>query len=206
MPRFVSIKHIAMIFALAASISAQKVAAPTADDIAASGSFNGQLYTNKTLGLTILAPGGWTFYTAEQNSDVVSNNREKNANDAASHTQVLFQAYPPKALSPEKSVLFSAGIETLETVETSKAYIERNKTLMIASPGVRVVKDTYAANIGNTAFTGLDIEGSSNGSPYRQSYLVTMRKNVAIFFVSTFYNDKNEFAVNASLKTIKFGK
>jgi hypothetical protein len=179
---------------------------PSADEIASAGSFDGQLYTNKVLGLTLLAPGGWTFYPYDRNQAAVAANRSKERNLSSANTQVLFQAKPPKALSPENSALFSAGIERLTAPSTTKDYIEANKKLVLSTSSVTVTRDTYSTTVSGATFNGFDVEGMTNGAPFRQTYLATVRKGVAVFFVTTFYDNKNDFAVTASLKTIKFGK
>ena len=74
------------------------------------------------------------------------------------------------------------------------------------SPGVRVTKDLYTINLGGVIFIGFDTEGSAGGKPFRQKYLATIRKGVALFFVATLWDNKNDLVLYASLKTLKFGK
>jgi hypothetical protein len=179
---------------------------PSADEIAQSGNFDGQLYTNKVLGLTILAPGGWTFYTYSQNQEIVAANRGKNANASSANTQVLFQATPPKALNPNKSAIFSSGIERLTKTLTGEQYAKANKDLVLSASPVVLTKDVYETKLGGALLYAFEITGKQGTDAYRQTYLVTVRKGVAVFFVETFYDNKNVFAIEASLKTLKFGK
>jgi hypothetical protein len=204
------LKHRVLLLAVsliaAGTAAAGQTSLPSADEIASAGSFDGQLYTNKALGMTLLAPGGWTFYPYDKNQAVVASNRSKERSLSSANTQVLFQANPPKALSPGRSALFSAGIERLTAPSTAKDYIEANKKLVLSTSSVTVTKDTYSMAIGGVTFNGFDVEGMTNGAPYRQTYLATIRRGAAVFFVSTFYDNKSDVAVAASLKTIKFGK
>ena len=186
---------------------------PLAEAIAASGAFDGKLYTNRALDLTILAPGGWDFYTPQQNEVAESKNRDAafkstdfTLHDSAANTQVLFQTTAPKALSKGKPAVLSVGIERLTASVTAKYYIEKNKKLVLASSNAKLTKDIYSVTYGGLAFSAFEVEGTSDGLAYRQIYLATVRKNIAIFFVSTQYDAKQDFAVAVSLKTIKFGK
>lgn len=195
-------------FAFAAQ--AQKT---TADNIAASGSFDGQLYSNKLLGFTMLAPGGWRFYTPDQNNAAVTNNRERawaagesSLVDSAANTQVLFQATLLPITGPDKTALFSCGIERLNTPRTSEKYLEANKELVLRTPGVRVTRNTYAVTFGGANFAGFDVEGAVKGAKYRQRYIATVRRNVALFFVVTLYDNKQDQIVEYSLNSIRFGK
>lgn len=187
-------------------VSAQRV--PSADEVAEAGTFDGQLYVNKTLGMTILAPGGWSFMTYNQNQALVATNRTKNANASSANTQVLFQATPPKVLNPNQSAIFSAGIERLTKPVTAAEYAETNKKLILSSTidAVRLAQDVTVEKHGDISFSVFEIEGKDHDKAYRQRYMVMVRKGVAVFFVATFYDNKNEFAVEASLKTLKFGK
>lgn len=203
--------------AIAAVLSGGAVVAhaqtSSAETIASSGAFDGKLYTNRALDLSILAPGGWDLYTPQQNEVAESKNRDAafkstdfTRRDSAANTQVLFQTTAPKALSSGKPAVLSAGIERLAGASTAKDYIEKNKKLVLASSNAKLLKDIYSVTYDGVAFNAFDVEGSADGASYRQTYLATLRKNVAIFFVSTLYDAKQDFAVAASLKTIKFGK
>ncbi|MBV9217078.1 MAG: hypothetical protein JO053_12965 [Acidobacteria bacterium] len=190
------------------SVRAQK--RPTATEIAAAGTFTGQEYSNPSLGLSMLAPGGWSFYTGEQNQISVEQNKQiaqrssdQNLVKAAENTQVLFQANPPKYLGQEKSALFSCGVETLAAPSTSLRYLEYNKGLILAG-GTRLTKDVFTTTYGNASFAEFDIEGVRKDGTYRQRYIATVRKNVAVFFVITLFDNRQDEIVAASLKSIKF--
>ena len=109
-------------------------------------------------------------------------------------------------LGGETSALFSAGIERLVKPQTSSQYAAANRDLLTAQPGIVVSRNIYDAKLGGTTFSVFEITGKAKNIAYRQVYLATVRRNVAIFFVETFYDNKNTFAVDASLKTLRFGK
>lgn len=189
----------------ASALFAQGV--PSADKIARAGSFDGQLYTNKALGLTILAPGGWTFFPYDRNQALVAKNRATNQDVEAAQTQVLFQAAPSKLLGDEKSAIFSAGVQKLnQAAMTSAQYAAANRDHLAAQPDTVVIRDIYETKLGGAAFSVFEITGKARDIAYRQVYLATVRRGLAIFFVETFYDNKNTFATEASLKTLKFGK
>lgn len=194
---------------LCAVVMGQKL--PSADSIAAIGSFSGQLYTNKVLEFTMLAPGGWNFHTADQNSALVARNREnaimsgdETLKTAAANTQVLFQATPPSVLGQERNALFSCGVERLTKPLTSSKYIEANKGLVLRRQGVKVTKDIHSIRFGGVNFSAFDVEGETSKGKYRQRYIATVRKNAALFFVITLYDDKQNAIVEHSLSSIKF--
>ena len=186
---------------------------PSSEAIAASGSFDGKLYTNSQLGFTILAPGGWNFYTTDQNKAVVAKNRETAVKTAdttlqssAANTQVLFQATPPSLAGQEKSALFSCGIERLVKTSTVDAYIEANKKLVLSAPNLTLAKDKYPLTYGGIKFTAFVVDGLHGNRKFRTRYIATVRKNVALFFVITLYDPKQDGIVDFSLQTIKFSK
>ncbi|MBK8465286.1 MAG: hypothetical protein IPL32_05590 [Chloracidobacterium sp.] len=202
-----------MILCIAAALCAVAVGQklPSADAIAASGSFSGQLYTNTALGFTMLAPGGWNFYTADQNSALVARNREnammsgdETLKTAAANTQVLFQAMPPPVAGRDLNALFSCGVERLTKPATGEKYIEANKNLVLRRSGVKVTKDIHSIKLGGVNFSAFDVEGSTNKGTYRQRYIATVRKSAALFFVITLYDDKQDVIVEHSLKSISF--
>jgi hypothetical protein len=195
---------LALVVYSASALFAQR--ALSADEIAASGSFDGQMYTNKALGLSILAPGGWTFFTYDRNQALVVKNRAAKRNSEAAQTQVLFQAAPSKLLGEEKSAIFSAGVQVLTEKTTPQLYAMENRDGLALQSDVAVTRDVTEVRYPNITLTAFEITGKAKGVSYRQVYWVTIRKGVAVFFVETFYDNKNTFATEASLKTLKFGK
>lgn len=182
----------------------------SAEAIAASGGFKGQLYSNGSLGFTMLAPGGWNFYTAEQNSALVARNRENatiSGDEAlkisAANTQVLFQAMPPVA-GRERNALFSCGVERLTKSSIGEKYIEAYKNLVVQRVGVKVTNEIHSIKLGGVNFSAFEVAGATDKGTYRQKYYVTMRKNVALFFVITLYDDKQDAIVDHSLRSINF--
>lgn len=183
----------------------------SADAIAKSGSFKGQLYTNTALGFTMLAPGGWTFYTAEQNNSLVVRNRE-NAEmsgdeilkTSAANTQVLFQAMPPQLAGRHADALFSCGVESLVKPATTEKYIAANRDLVLRRPGVTITKNIHSIKLGDVDFSTFDVEGTTDKGTYRQKYYVAVRKNAALFCVITLYDNKQDAIVEHSLRSIKF--
>jgi len=199
------------VFMMSMYISASGQKSLSADAMAASGRFKGQMYSNAALGFTMLAPGGWNFYTAEQNSVLVARNRENAALSgdetlkiAAANTQVLFQAMPPSVAGRELNALFSCGVERLTHSSTAEKYIEANKNLVLRRQGVTVTKGIHSIKLGGVNFSTFDVEGSTNKGTYRQRYIATVRKNAALFFVVTLYDDKQDAIVEHSLKSISF--
>src|SRR3954466_1254912 len=150
---------------LATAVSAQKQ--QTAESIAAAGTFSGQEYSNSVLGFSMLAPGGWSFYGAEQNKAAVDRNTQTGARvgDAsleaeAANTQVLFQAIPPKFAGQDKQAILSAGIERLTSPISLDSYAAAQTTLVLASANVRIKKGISTVMYGGVPFAVFDVEGS----------------------------------------------
>ena len=186
---------------------------PSAETIATSGSFDGKLYTNRALGFSILGPGGWEFYSAEQNTAIVAKNREiavksnnSSLKNSATNTQILFQAIPPKLDGMDRMARFSCGIERLDKSVTTEQYLQANKKLVIAGTNVKLTKDIYQAVLGGSNFSAFEVESVVNGAAFRQRYIATVRKNIALFFVIALYDNRQDPIVDHSLQTIKFGK
>jgi hypothetical protein len=183
----------------------------TAESIAAAGTFTGQEYANAALGFSILAPGGWSFYGAEQNRAAVERNkqtaarlREARLETEAANTQVLFQAIPPKFAGQDKQAILSAGIEKLGSPTTAEKYAADQKSLILGASTAHVTREIYNVAYGSVPFAGFDIEGTLKEGTYRQRYLMTVRRGVALFIVATFFDDGQSAIVNASLRSIKF--
>jgi hypothetical protein len=202
---------VALIFAVASVASAQKV--QTAEVISAAGAFQGQEYRNSVLGLSMLAPGGWSFYDAKRNQTAVERIRQlaAKAGDAklqvsAANTQVLFQAIPPADRGQDKQAILSAGIERLTTPTTPEKYVREQKALALASGNVRLTNDISRVTYGGVSFSSYDVQGDTERGTYRQRCIITLRGGVALFFVATFFDDRQEQIVDASLKSIRFNK
>jgi hypothetical protein len=198
-----------LVMLLASAAFAQKQ--QTAESIAASGTFSGQEYTNSALGFSMLAPGGWSFYNAEQNQSAVQRNRQNasQVRDAkletsAANTQVLFQAIPPKFAGQDKQAILSAGIEKLVAPTTADKYASDQKALVLGSADAHITKDIYKVTYGGIPFAAFDIDGTRKEGAYRQRYLMTIRRGVALFIVATFFDDRQGSIVEASLKSIRF--
>lgn len=183
----------------------------SAETIASSGDLNGQLYSNRALGFSILVPGGWNFWTSDQNAALVSQYRENavgtgNAaiKDSAANTQVLFQAIQRESVGIMQKATFSCGVERLKAASTSEKWLGFSKDLVARTNGVKVTKDIYPLTFGGVKFLAFDVEGTANGVAYRQMHIATVRKNAALFFVVTLYDGKQDAIIEHSLRSIKF--
>lgn len=202
-------KGFLVVLLLTTAVFAQKQ--QTVVSFAAAGTFSGQEYSNSTLGFSMLVPGGWSFYGAEQNQAAVDRNKEIAAQmrDArleteAANTQVLFQAVPPKFAGQDKQAILSAGIEKLASPTTPEKYAADQKSLILGTSNAHITKETYNMTYGGAVFAGFDIEGTRKEGNYRQRYLMTVRRGVALFLVATFFDDRQSAIVDASLRSIKF--
>ncbi len=185
-----------------------------------SGVFEGKLYTNSMLGFTVLVPGGWNIFTAEQNNAAlaagqantlsnawrVDENERQQINSSIANTQILFQA-TSRVTDREPIVSrVSCGVERLADPVTVEKYVARNKKLVLLTSATTLAKDVYSTKIGGSTFTGFDVAGTANGKIFKQRYLVTMRKGYALFIVTTLWDNINDAVLDASLKSLKFGK
>ncbi|HTH51410.1 MAG TPA: hypothetical protein VL501_05735 [Pyrinomonadaceae bacterium] len=179
--------------------------------IASAGTFNGQAYSNSKLGFSILVPGGWTFYDASKNQAAIERNKEIAAatgdarlQTSAKYTEVLFQAIPPAFGGQDKQAILSAGAEKLDAPMTTGQYASFNKSLVLERSNAHLTKDASPVTYDGQEFIAFDVEGTRKEGPYRQRYLMTVRHQVAIFIVATFFDDRQEKIVAASLKSINF--
>jgi hypothetical protein len=209
MPRFSKLLLFILVVASIGALRAQKP--QTAEGIASAGTFEGQQYSNSALGFSMLAPGGWSFYTAAQNQAAVDRNRQAaarvrdaNLETSADNTRVLFQAIPPKFGGQEKQAILSAGVERLTAKMTLDTYAAAQKALVAASTNGRITQDLCSVTYGGVRFTAFGIEGSRPDGLYRQRYIMTVRGGVAVFLVATIFDDRQWAIVDASLKTIRF--
>lgn len=190
------------------------------ETVAASGVFEGKLYTNSLLGFSVLVPGGWNIFTAEQNNSAlaagqantlsnawrVDEKERVDLNRSMANTQILFQATSRVTNSEPLLSRISCGVERLAEPIAIEKYVERNKRLVLLTSPTKLAKDVYSTNLSGTAFTGFDVEGAVNEKVFRQRYLVTIRKGYALFIITTLWNNINDSVLDASLKTLKFGK
>lgn len=183
----------------------------SAQTIAESGSFNGQLYSNTALEFSILAPGGWNFWSSDQNTALVDKNRERAAvsydnklKNSAANTQVLFQAEQRSMKGVERKAMLSCGVERLQTTSTTNMYIAASKDLMLRTSGVKITRDIYSLTLGGVSFGAFDVEGTISGSPFRQRIIGAVRRNAALFFVITLYDKTQDEMIEHSLQSIKF--
>ena len=202
-------KRLLAVLLLATTGFAQKQ--QTAELIAAAGVFNGQEYSNPALGFSMLAPGGWSFYKAEQNQAAVERNkqnasqmRDARLETSAAHTQVLFQAIPPSFGGQDKQAILSAGIEKLSSPTSAEKYAADQKTFVMGSANARITRDIYSVTFGGVTFTAFDIEGTRKQGAYRHRYMMTVRRGIALFIVATFFDDRQSGIVDASLRSMKF--
>ena len=179
--------------------------------IAAAGVFSGQEYSNSALGISILVPGGWTFYDAAKNQAAIDQNKRVAAasqdarfQSSASRTEVLFQAIPPAFGGQDEQAILSAGAERIDAPMTTGQYTSFNKSLVLNGSNAKITKDTYTQDLGGVQFIGFDVAGTRKEGAYRQRYLMTVRRQVAVFIVATFFDDRQERVVDASLRSIKF--
>lgn len=161
----------------------------------------------------MLAPGGWNFYTADQNSELVARNRENAAMSgdetlkiSAGNTQVLFQATPHTVAGREMNALFSCGVERLTKSSTTEKFIAAYRNLVVQRAGVKVINDISTIKLGGVNFSTFETQGATDKGTYRQKYYATVRRNAALFFVITFYDDKQDAIVEHSLRSMTFIK
>ncbi len=190
----------------------------SAQSVAAAGSFDGKLYTNEPLGLTMLVPGGWNIYTPDQNAAAFASGRantlagtsglsrpeREGVDRSISNTQILFQAVSRSTEPPTPLARLSCGVEKLVSPTKQEDYVKENKRLVLMTSPATITKDVYSTVIGGASFTGFDVEGVAGGKTFRQRYLVTIRHGFALFLVITLWNDINDSVLDASLKTLKF--
>jgi hypothetical protein len=190
---------------------------PSAKDIAESGSFAEREYQNKLLGFTISIPDGWTLFSDDLNKNALNRGLEKlSANksketkmaldESVSNTRVLFQTSPFPYGKKGNTGVLTCGVERLPGSYTKEEYLESGKRLALQKPKTHIVKDLYPVTLGGVDFVALDLECETNGVAATQQYLVTVRNNVVLYFITTLFDGEYKRAIADSLKTFKFEK
>lgn len=202
------------------AIDADGQAALTAQQISAAGKFDGQLYTNRQAGFSILMPGGWARTsesddraTAEQgrNATRALAARDSTQTRAAietsiSRTAILFQASSKPTRPGAGRALMSSGIEVFSRQMTIDRYIRDNKSLVLRNPAYKLTNDVHTRRFGQADFVVFEIESESDGKPFRQIYAATVRGEFAIFFVFTLLDRSYDGLINNSLASFKLLK
>ncbi|QQS32276.1 MAG: hypothetical protein IPM50_11440 [Acidobacteriota bacterium] len=201
---------ILLFLALASYTTAQRGTA-TVDQIAETGVFNGLLYSNTSLAMEMLAPGGWNVVPKDRNTELVRLNRERalRSGDAmlkeyAQNTQILFQATPPEFAGQQTSALFSAGVQRLVRKTTLDEYLSANRDLVLQTPGSRVLRDIHSVDIGRSRFREFEVEIPQENGTFRQRYLATLRSPYVVFFVITINDDRQLNMIDFSLNSLRF--
>lgn len=185
--------------------------------ISQSGAFDGNVYSNKDLGFTISIPKGWSLFSEDLNKAILTLGREKirtnesekfeaEMDKSVANTRILFQTTPFAFGKPGNTANLICGIEVLRMAGTIEAYLEFNKRLVLANPDTRLLKDLNPVTFAKTPFISFTTEGRTPGGTYKQLYIATMRKGVALFFVVTFTDDKYQKEVGESLQSLEFSK
>jgi|GEM_PF-3548166 len=191
----------------------------SAQEIAESGSYDGKVYRNEFLKLSITLPEKWTLLSDDVNKaaleagkDEISKNKSQKGKEevekSISNTRVLFQALPFPPGSPDNTAVFACGIEKLQsTNSTVQTYAEQNKKLVLAAnEKATLKKDLYSTVLDGVTFSTFEIAVEKEGMSYNQTYIVTYRKGIAFFFVLTFFDNTYKETLANSLKTLTFEK
>lgn len=192
----------------------------TAEQIAAIGKFDGQLYVNREAGFSILLPGGWAVMSDADNRATAEQGRAASrvlASDSANtlpaaveasiaKTAVLLQANSKPTRPGAGKALMSSGIEILSGSKTPQQYIEDNKRLVLRNATTRLTKDTSLRTFGQAQFATFEVAGDANGKPFKQRYVATVHRGRAIFFVFTLLDDSYDGLIDNSLASFKLLK
>lgn len=186
----------------------------TPQDIAESGEYFDNVYSNKPLKLTVSIPSGWNLLSDEVNRTLLKEGwkdirkaepQKYDLSKSQLNTKILFQAVSPLSSDQKTVDVLSLGIELLTTLQSQEAYARFNRDLVLKTLSGKLTRDFYSRTIGGERFTGFDIDVVANGAPMKQTYLVKRRENLMLFFVLTFgagSSTTTEF--NTALNTLKF--
>jgi hypothetical protein len=191
---------------------------PSALEIAETGSFTGDTYKNDFLRISVTPPKGWELTSDDANKAGLTNaldkikanesqKRQQELEQSISNTRILFQARTPASGAAGSLAIMSCGIERLSTPQTQSQYAGFNKQLVLdKTEGAVLDKDIYTKNIGGVPFSTFDVTVTKPNVTYHQTYLITMRKNVAFFFIFTYLDKEQSEVMSRSLGTLSFKK
>lgn len=187
----------------------------TAQEIAESGTFDGSVYRNKSLGFSLSIPKTWSLISDDMNkagletgrkliTEGQSADKEQALNASIARTRVLFQAYP--STSPLGTTgLLACGVERTPDGITQDQYAAENlRLLQESSLKAQLTKSIYKTNVGGKSFSAFDVQIVRGDMTMDQTYYIHMRRGVAFFFVLTRYDRSYEKQLADVLTRLSF--
>ena len=177
------------------------------------GSFDGQNYTNKPLGLSMILPQGWEPQDTEtqrqlaEKVDETVHDRSGGtaaAQASVSRTAILFILVRPTEGRTNPTILgMVEDIALAFNVRTPTQYLMAARAIAEKSP---LVFDNHVTTetINGVEFAWLVAVPKDPSSSARQRYYVTLRRNHAISFVVTYHGDDELKSGMEVLHSLKF--
>ncbi len=190
---------------------------PAAD----SGTITDSIYQNDYFGMRLTTPQGWNIYDAQGKrmfiergrQQLISNDKSVQAGlDAgvARTVNLLTVSKLAENASGADNAIFACGAEFVpkaasSTTATGEDYLRQMKRLLDYSKVTyKVEEDVRSEKINGNDFGVLTVSSESPRGIIRQKYYAIMKKDYALFFISTYLNEADLQVMNKVMNSLKF--
>ncbi len=184
----------------------------------ASSVYQNTVYRNKYLGFSITLPGNWSVQDGEDQRDLLDDywsellengeTTETAYKVADYETATLFAAYQKP---PDRSPEFGTGIMAMAIRVGDMPQFERGSDCLhsarktIQSWGIQIPsKDFSAINLNGIDFDVMEFEFRYDGTTFKRSVYVALRKGYALTFVSSYATQDEARIVRSILRSLDF--
>lgn len=185
-----------------------------------SGTITGSTYQNDYFGMRLTIPEGWTIYDAQGRRMLIEQGRQQfTINDkkvqaqldagAARTVNMLTVSKLAENVSGTENAIFVCGAEFVRrsvssTNPTSQDYLNQLKRVLAYAKVPYKVEDVTSEKINGNDFGVLTVSTEAPRGVVRQKYYAIMKKDFALFFVSTYINEADLPVMNKVMSSLKF--
>lgn len=203
------------------STSPQEPPAPVTIPAADSGTITDSIYQNDYFGMRLTIPEGWTIYDAQGRRMLIEGGRKQfTSNDQTVQAQLdagtartvnlLTVSKLAENASGAENAIFICGAEFVprtssSTSATSQDYLNQVKRLLTyAKVTFKVEEDVKSEKINGNEFGVLSVSTEAPRGVVRQKYYAIMKKDYALFCISTYINEADLQVMNKIINSLRF--
>ena len=173
-----------------------------------------EVYRNEKLRFEFTLPNGWIVTGENEKAALLEMGKDnlksgKKRTDAAidysaaREVQLLMASKKPVG-ALGNSMIGMSFVKQASASFTPKMVVEAGKSVFLANPTFKLVRDTAEKTIGGKKFAYIDLEVQSNGQTVQLHYLATMVGQNALAIAVSYLDDADFKTVQASLNTMRF--
>ena len=181
------------------------------------GKMENSVYSNDSFGFKVSLPESWhvvereTTDAALQVSKEMAKGSDKQANvefdQSLAKTFLFFTLtkFPLRTPNVTQAML-QCGVERVSDKRvTARFYLEKNRDFLLGSPlQYKLLRDVYPETIAGLSFFVMDMQQSAAGITVQQKYYATIRKGYALFFVTNYFVDADNIAMEKIIQGTQF--